>query len=55
MAERFGWGAGATAAGIAYILWLDLLGGQGGHRLTGHQFGHQLLQVEIGVTGVEGG
>ncbi|WP_294270759.1 hypothetical protein [uncultured Sphingomonas sp.] len=30
MAERFGWGTGATAAGIAYILWLDLLGGQGG-------------------------
>lgn len=30
MAERLGWGAGATAAGIAYILWLDLLGGQGG-------------------------
>ncbi|KTW03022.1 hypothetical protein, partial [Sphingomonas sanguinis] len=30
MAERLGWGAGATAAGVAYILWLDLLGGQGG-------------------------
>jgi hypothetical protein len=30
MAERLGWGAGAMAAGIAYILWLDLLGGQGG-------------------------
>ena len=30
MAERLGWGVGATAAGIAYILWLDLLGGQGG-------------------------
>jgi len=30
MAERLGWGAGATAAGIAYILWLDLLGGLGG-------------------------
>ena len=30
MAERLGWGAGATAAGIAYILWLDVLGGQGG-------------------------
>jgi hypothetical protein len=30
MAERLGWGAGATAAGIAYILWLGLLGGQGG-------------------------
>ncbi|MEJ8631098.1 hypothetical protein P0F65_17155 [Sphingomonas sp. I4] len=30
MAQRLGWGAGATAAGIAYILWLNLLGGQGG-------------------------
>ncbi|WP_322964807.1 ArnT family glycosyltransferase [Sphingomonas fuzhouensis] len=30
MAERLGWGMGATAAGIAYVLWLDLLGGQGG-------------------------
>ncbi len=30
LAERLGWGAGATAAGVAYILWLDLLGGQGG-------------------------
>ncbi|WP_294233042.1 hypothetical protein [uncultured Sphingomonas sp.] len=30
MAARLGWGAEATAAGIAYILWLDLLGGQGG-------------------------
>ncbi len=30
MAERLGWGMGATASGIAYILWLDLLGGQGG-------------------------
>ncbi len=30
LAERLGWGAGATAAGIAYILWLELLGGQGG-------------------------
>ncbi|WP_267434905.1 hypothetical protein [Sphingomonas sp. GM_Shp_1] len=30
LAERLGWGTGATAGGIAYILWLDLLGGQGG-------------------------
>jgi len=30
MAERLGWGAGGTAGGIAYILWLNLLGGQGG-------------------------
>ncbi|WP_375243646.1 ArnT family glycosyltransferase [Sphingomonas parapaucimobilis] len=30
MAERLGCGAGAAAAGIAYVLWLDLLGGQGG-------------------------
>ncbi|MET4896878.1 hypothetical protein RN629_06825 [Sphingomonadaceae bacterium jetA1] len=30
MADRLGWTTGATAAGIAYILWLDLLGGQGG-------------------------
>lgn len=29
-AERAGWARGATAAGIAYILWLDLLGGVGG-------------------------
>ncbi|WP_343527456.1 hypothetical protein [Sphingomonas sp.] len=30
MAQRLGWASGATAAGIAYILWLNLLGGQGG-------------------------
>ena len=29
------------------------LGGQGGHGFAGHQFGHQLRQVEIGVPGVE--
>ncbi|WP_375421156.1 hypothetical protein [uncultured Sphingomonas sp.] len=30
LAEKSGYAAGATAAGIAYILWLDLLGGHGG-------------------------
>jgi hypothetical protein len=30
LAERAGWGKGALAAGAAYILWLDLLDGQGG-------------------------
>ncbi|WP_293874796.1 MULTISPECIES: hypothetical protein [unclassified Sphingomonas] len=30
LAGRIGHAAGATAAGLAYILWLDLLGGQGG-------------------------
>ena len=30
LAARAGYAAGATAAGAAYILWLDLLGGQGG-------------------------
>ncbi|CAM3353466.1 hypothetical protein GGR45_002653 [Sphingomonas zeae] len=30
LADRLGWAGGATAAGIAYILWLNLLGGQGG-------------------------
>jgi hypothetical protein len=30
LAERSGYAAGATAAGIAYILWLGLLGGHGG-------------------------
>jgi len=30
MAQRLGWDAGGTAGGIAYILWLNLLGGQGG-------------------------
>ena len=30
LAERIGYATGATAAGLAYILWLDLLGGQGG-------------------------
>lgn len=30
LADRAGWRAGATAAACAYILWLDLLGGQGG-------------------------
>lgn len=30
MAERVGFATGATAAAVAYILWLDLLGGQGG-------------------------
>jgi len=30
LAERIGFAAGATAAALAYILWLDLLGGQGG-------------------------
>ena len=30
LADRAGFAAGATAAGIAYLLWLDLLGGQGG-------------------------
>lgn len=30
LAERLGFAAGATAAALAYILWLDLLGGQGG-------------------------
>ena len=30
LAERLGFAAGATAGGIAYLLWLDLLGGQGG-------------------------
>lgn len=30
LATRIGHGAGATAAGLAYILWLGLLGGQGG-------------------------
>jgi hypothetical protein len=30
LAERLGQRDGATAAGLAYILWLDLLGGQGG-------------------------
>lgn len=29
-ADRLGYHRGATAAGLAYILWLDLLGGQGG-------------------------
>jgi len=30
LAERAGYAAGATAGGIAYLLWLVLLGGQGG-------------------------
>ncbi|RZL59453.1 MAG: hypothetical protein EOP65_03110 [Sphingomonas sp.] len=30
LAERLGFGAGATAGALAYILWLDLLGGQSG-------------------------
>ena len=30
LATRAGFARGATAGGIAYILWLDLLGGQGG-------------------------
>ncbi len=30
LADRLGHRYGATAAGLAYILWLDLLGGQGG-------------------------
>ncbi len=30
IADRVGFRAGATAGAIAYILWLDLLGGQGG-------------------------
>ncbi|MEH3160021.1 MAG: hypothetical protein PGN08_14490 [Sphingomonas taxi] len=30
LATRSGYRAGATAAGIAYLLWLELLGGQGG-------------------------
>jgi hypothetical protein len=30
LAERAGWSRGALAAGAAYILWLDLLEGQGG-------------------------
>lgn len=30
LAERAGWGAGATAAAIAYLLWPDLLNGVGG-------------------------
>lgn len=30
LAERAGWANGATAAGIAYIFWLNLLEGQGG-------------------------
>jgi hypothetical protein len=30
LAERLGFAAGATASALAYILWLDLLGGQGG-------------------------
>lgn len=29
-ATRAGWATGATAAGIAYILWLDMMGGVGG-------------------------
>lgn len=30
LAQRGGWGQGATLAGIAYILWLNLASGQGG-------------------------
>lgn len=30
LADRLGYGAGATAGALAYILWLDLLGGQAG-------------------------
>ena len=30
LADRAGWSRGATAAGVAYIVWLDLLGGVGG-------------------------
>lgn len=30
MADRAGWARGATAAGVAYLIWLDLLGGVGG-------------------------
>ena len=30
LAERAGWASGATLAGIAYILWLNLLGGSSG-------------------------
>ena len=30
LAERAGWRRGATVAGVAYLVWLDLLGGVGG-------------------------
>lgn len=30
IATRAGWGRGATLAGVAYILWLNVTGGQGG-------------------------
>ncbi|UVO51360.1 DUF2029 domain-containing protein [Sphingomonas sp. SUN019] len=38
IAMRAGWGRGATLAGVAYILWLNVAGGQGGQSPVFYNF-----------------
>lgn len=51
LADRAGWAAGGTLGGVAYILWLDLLGGQSGQAPVFYN----LLMVGAAMLIVRGG
>ena len=53
LAERAGYAVGATAGALAYVLWFDLLGGQGGQvgevRMGGGQGGQFVEGIQLGT------